>query len=340
MKTISVVTPCYNEEENIEDCYQTIKALFAAKLPQYRREHVFCDNASTDRTIEILRGIAANDPDAKVILNARNVGPMRSNFNGVMATTGDAVVLFMPADLQDPPELIPEMVAYWEAGNEIVYGIRATRAEGVVMRSLRKFYYRLIGGFSTIKVPPDVGDYQLVDRRVVEAMRQVEDSYPFMRIMTFEAGGKAVGIPYHWRARRRGISKNSILHLLDQGLNGLVTFTAAPMRIALYFGFLIALVSIIYALVNFVLALVFFGRLAEPGILTLIVALFFFGGVQLFFLGLLGEYIIAIYGQVRRKPIVVERERINFASAAVSGPGGAADRSARHSGAAQVVPSP
>ena len=314
MQTISVVTPCFNEEDNIEECYRTIKTLFEQELPQYRREHVFCDNASTDRTSDMLRAIAAADPDVKVILNARNVGPLRSTYNGVLATSGDAVVLFMPADLQDPPELIPQMVRYWEQGNEIVYGIRATRAEGVIMRSLRKLYYRLISSTSTIKVPPDVGDFQLVSRRIVDAMRRVEDAYPYMRIMTFEAGGRAIGIPYHWRARRRGLSKNSLLHLLDQGLNGLVTFTAAPMRLALYFGFLISLISLLYAVAIFVLALVFYGRLAEPGILTLIIALFFFGGVQLFFLGLLGEYIIAIYGQVRRKPMVVERERINFSA--------------------------
>lgn len=265
---------------------------------------------------------------------------MRSNYNGVMAATGDAVVLFMPADLQDPPELIPDMVRHWEDGVEIVYGIRATRAEGLIMRSLRKVYYRVISGVSSIKVPPDVGDYQLADRRVVDAMRHVEDAYPFMRIMTFEAGGKALGIPYHWRARRRGLSKNSLLQLLDQGLNGLVTFTAAPMRAALYCGFLIALVSIVYALLNFVLALVFFGRLAEPGILTLIVALFFFGGVQLFFLGLLGEYIIAIYGQVRRKPMVSERERINFAPRAVAKESAAADGDAHHSGVQDPIMSP
>lgn len=312
MKTISVVTPCYNEEENIEDCYQTIKTLFETKLSQYRREHIFCDNASTDRTVEILRRISSQDPDAKIILNARNVGPLRSNYNGVMAATGDAIVLFMPADLQDPPELIPDMVTHWERGVEIVYGLRATRSESLIMRSARKLYYRLVSSTSTIKVPPDVGDFQLVDRRVVEAMRSVEDCYPYMRIMTFEAGGCAVGIPYNWRARRRGVSKNSILNLLDQGMNGIVTFTTIPVRLALYFGFAVALFSFIYAVFNFILALIFFGRLAEPGILTLIVALFFFGGVQLFFLGLLGEYIIAIYAQVRRKPLVTERERINF----------------------------
>lgn len=320
MKTISIVTPCYNEEDNIEECYSTIKALFDNELPDYRREHVFCDNASTDRTPKILREIAGRDQNAKVILNARNFGPMRSNFNGIMAATGDAVVLFMPADLQDPPELIPQMARLWENGAEIVFGIRATRSEGFVMKNVRKGYYRLISGFSTIAVPPDVGDFQLVDRCVIEAMRQVEDAYPFTRIMTFEAGGRAVGIPYHWKARRRGLSKNSVLQLLDQGLNGLVTFTTAPVRLALYFGFLLAALSILYALVNVVLALFVFGKLAAPGITTLIVALFFFGGVQLFFIGLLGEYVLATYAQTRRKPLVNERERINFGAPAKDSP--------------------
>jgi glycosyltransferase involved in cell wall biosynthesis len=316
MKTISIITPCFNEEENVRDCHEQIKALFDfPPLSNYRREHVFADNCSTDRTVEILREIAAKDSDVKIILNSRNFGPMRSNYNGAMAATGDAVVLLMPADLQDPPELIPDMVRHWEAGAEIVYGIRATRSEGFAMKSLRKFYYRLISKFSTISVPPDVGDYQLVDRRVVEAMRKVEDSYPFMRIMTFEAGGKAVGIPYHWRARKRGLSKNNMLHLFDQGMNGLVTFTTAPVRIALYFGFVIATLSVLYAIANVIAALFLFGRLAAPGITTLIVALFFFGGVQLFFIGLLGEYVLAIYGQTRRKPLIVERERINFGAA-------------------------
>jgi len=312
MKTISIITPCYNEEENIEECHRSIKTLFDEKLPGYAREHVFCDNASTDRTAEILRKIASEDPAAKVIFNIRNVGPVRSTYNGIMAATGNAVVLFMPADLQDPPELIPEMVNHWEAGNEIVYGIRATRSEDFIMKTARKAYYRLISSFSTIHVPPDVGDYQLVDRRVVEGMRQIEDAYPFARIMTFEVGGRSIGIPYHWRARNRGISKNSLLMLLDQGLNGLVTFTVAPIRLALYCGFLIAFLSVVYAVMNLVSGLLFYGRIAQPGIMTLIVALFFFGGVQLFFLGLLGEYILAIYGQVRKKPMVVERERLNF----------------------------
>ncbi|MBB5753945.1 glycosyltransferase family 2 protein [Prosthecomicrobium pneumaticum] len=312
MKTISVVTPCYNEEDNVAECHAAVKAIFDAHLRGYEREHIFCDNASTDATTSLLRSIAADDPHVRVIVNARNFGPLRNTYNGVMAATGDAVLLFLPADLQDPPELLPDFVRLWEAGYEIVYGIRATREEGLAMRSVRRLYYALLTRFSEIDVPPGVGDFQLVDRRVVEAMRQIDDTYPFMRMMTFECGGRAVGVPYRWRARQRGLSKNRLAALFDQGMNGLVSFTTAPLRLGLLAGFAIASISILYAAINLIVGFVFYQKLAEPGIFTLIVALFFFGGVQLFFMGLIGEYILAIYGRVRAKPVVFERERINF----------------------------
>ncbi len=312
MKTISIVSPCFNEELNVEECYDTIRRLFETELKGYRREHVFCDNASTDRTPEILREIAARDPNVKVILNARNFGPLRSTFNGVLATTGDAVMLFVPVDLQDPPELIPRFVELWEQGNEVVYGIRAERDEAILMRSVRKAYYRVLSRFSDVVTPPDVGDFQLVDRKIVEAMRQIDDAYPFMRIMTFECGYKAVGVPYRWRARRRGVTKNSLARLFDQGMNGLVTFSTAPIRLVLLAGTVVAILSILYAIATLVYSLVYFRQLAPPGIPTIIVAMFFFGGVQMLVMGLLGEYILAIYAQVRRKPLVFERERLNF----------------------------
>lgn len=312
MKTISVVTPCFNEELNVRDCYEAVRRVFDEKLQGYRREHIFCDNASDDRTVEILRGIAAADPSVRIIVNARNFGPLRNTFNGVMASGGDAVLLFMPADLQDPPELLPEFVKLWEAGNEIVYGIRAVREESRLMRGLRNAYYRILTRFSELKVPPGVGDFQLVDRNVVERMRRVRDGYPFMRMMTFECGGRAVGVPYTWRARKKGLSKNRAAALIDQGINGLVSFTSAPLRFGLYAGFVLSFASIAYAVINLLLGLILYRRLAEPGILTLIVAMFFFGGVQLFFMGMIGEYILAIYGQVREKPVVFERERVNF----------------------------
>jgi glycosyltransferase involved in cell wall biosynthesis len=312
MKTISIVTPCYNEELNIRDCHEAVRALFDRELSEYRREHIFCDNASTDGSIDILRSIAKEDSAVRVVLNARNFGPLRSTFNGVMASTGDAVLLFLPADMQDPPELLPEFIKLWEQGFEIVYGVRAVREERWLMRKLRDWYYRLLIRFSEFKVPPGVGDFQLVDRRVVNAMRVVRDNYPFMRMMTFECGGRAIGVPYTWRARKKGLSKNRLAALIDQGINGFVSFTTAPLRLSLYIGFALAFLSLLYAVINFVIGIVRYQTVADPGIMTLVVAFFFFGGVQLFILGILGEYILAIYGQVREKPVVFERERINF----------------------------
>jgi glycosyltransferase involved in cell wall biosynthesis len=312
MKTISIVTPCYNEELNIQDCHDAVRRLFDNELKAYRREHIFCDNASIDNSVTILRSIAAEDSNVRVILNARNFGPMRNTFNGVMAATGDAVLLFLPADMQDPPELLPEFVKLWEEGYEIVFGIRATREEGWLMRKFRDAYYRLLIRFSEFKVPPGVGDFQLVDRRVVNAMQRVKDNYPFLRMMTFECGGRSVGVPYRWRTRKKGVSKNKIAALIDQGLNGLVSFTAAPLRLSLFIGFGLAVLSLFYSMINLVVGLVRYREITEPGIMTLVVAFFFFGGVQLFFLGVIGEYILAIYGQVREKPVVFELERINF----------------------------
>ena len=320
MKTISIVTPCYNEELNVRDYYDAVRNIFVNKLNAYKREHIFCDNDSTDRTLAILRDIAARDPSVRVIVNTRNFGPLKSTYNGVMASSGDAVLLFLPADLQDPPELLPQFVKLWEQGYEIVYGIRATREEGWLMRHLRSSYYFMLTRFAEIVVPPGVGDFQLVDRRIVNAMREVRDGYPFLRMMTFECGGRAIGIPYTWRSRKKGVSKNRISALIDQAINGFVSFTVAPLRFSLFLGFMLAAASIIYSLVNLVLGLLLYRRVAEPGIMTLIVAFFFFGGVQLFFMGMIGEYVLAIYGQVRQKPVVFEREQINFGAPNGTGP--------------------
>lgn len=311
MKTISIVTPCFNEEASVRECVDTIRALFDDKLPGYNREHIFCDNASTDRTVDILREMASADSGLKVIVNSRNFGILKNTYNGVLNATGDASILFMPVDLQDPPELIPEFIALWEQGYEIVYGMRAEREEGFFIKSARKLYYRLLARLTYVDYPADAGDFQLVDRRVLDAMKRIDDAQPFMRMMTFEVGFRSVGVKYTWRARKHGKSRNRLSQMFDQGVNGIISFSGAPVRLALLFGFLISLFSIMYAI--YVTYLATFGHLETfPGIPTIIAALFFFGGVQLFFIGVIGEYIMAIYNQVRRKPLVVERERINF----------------------------
>lgn len=311
-KLISVVTPCYNEEDNVATCYHTVQELFDKELSQYDYEHIFCDNDSTDRTLEVLKGLASRDRHVRVIVNSRNFGPFHSNFNGLMNTRGDAVIVFLAADLQDPPELIPGFVKLWESGYEVVYGIRKTRREGRLLRSIRTAYYNLVYTLSHVRLLPHVGEFQLVDRVVIDALRRFEDYYPYIRGMIAYCGFRSTGVEYTWKARKHGFSKNSFLNLIDQGLNGLVSFTKVPMRICMGAGIVIAILSFLYALLSLLINLIYYRKLAPPGIPTLIVALFFFSGLQLFFFGVLGEYIAAIHFQVRKRPIVLERERINF----------------------------
>jgi glycosyltransferase involved in cell wall biosynthesis len=311
---ISVVTPCYNEGENVNECRAAVRRLFEERLPDCDFEHIFCDNASTDDTPDRLRALAADDPKVRVIFNARNFGPFRSTFNALLSTRGDAAVVLLAADLQDPPELIAEFIRKWQQGYQVVYGIRRRREENPLMRLTRRAYYRLVSRFADITIPPDVGEFQLVDRVVVQALRGFDDYYPYIRGMIASCGFRVAGVDYTWRARKRGFSKNRLYHLIDQGLNGLISFTNVPMRLCMFAGLLGAGLSLLTAMITLVINLVRFRELAPPGIPTLIVAVFFFSGLQLFFFGVLGEYIAAIHFQVRKRPLVIERERLNFDS--------------------------
>lgn len=311
-KTISIITPCYNEEEGIRECYDAVKAVFDAHLSGYRREHIFCDNASTDGTVDILRDIAGRDKSVKIIVNSRNFGPVRSHFNGLISATGDAILLFLPADLQDPPELLPDFVKLWEQGYEVVFGIRAKRKEGMISSLFRKLYYRIVSGTSYLDIPPDVGEFQLVDRKVLDAIKTFDDAHPFVRAMTFEVGFRRIGIPYTNRARDKGAAKNKLSHLIDQGLHGLISFSSAPIRVALAVGVVVSFLSIAFAILNLILFFTPFGADVPRGTTLIITAVFFFAGVQLFFIGVIGEYVLGIFNQVRHRPLVVERERINF----------------------------
>lgn len=305
-RRISIVTPCFNEQDNVRECRTAVRRIFDEHLPDYDHEHLFCDNASTDRTSHVLRQLAAEDPRVKVILNARNVGPFRSAFHGIRNTSGDAVLLMLAADLQDPPELLPRFVALWEQGYEVVHGVRKQREEGLLMRLVRRCYYRAVDALAEHPIPLDAGEFQLVDRRVVDALRDCDDHYPYVRGLVASCGFRSVGVEYVWQKRARGVSKNRLLHLVDQGLNGLISTARAPLRPCLAVGLFVAALGAGYGLVD----LVRHQRVSEMGTLT--AALFFFGGVQVFFAGVLGEYLSAIHAQVRRRPLVVERERLNF----------------------------
>lgn len=310
MKTISVVSPAYNEVENVRECHERLRGIFSEHLPEYRLEHIFADNASTDGTVEILREIAASDPNVKVILNSRNFGPFRSLFNGLRYATGDAVVVFMPVDMQDPPELIPEFVRYWEKGIEVVAGARANREETWALRACRSIFYNIVNSLSDFEITPNVGEFQLIDRKVWHAVMSHDDHYPYVRGIIASVGFKRLIVPYTWTARKRGLSKNNLPRLVDQALNGIFSFTNAPMRFCIYAGFTLAAICVgyaIFAAISFLL----FPSVAPRGTATIIVSLFFLSGLQLAFIGMLGEYVTSIHSQVRRRPLVVERERLN-----------------------------
>ena len=311
-KIISIITPVYNEELNVEICYNAVCDLFANALSDYDYELTFADNASSDRTIEILRELAAKDRRVKVILNARDFGPSRSAFNAIKSASGDAVITLFPADLQDPPEVIAQFVERWEEGYDVVYGVRKQRDENRIMTGIRRTYYRLVSSLSSIDVPPDVGDFQLIDNKVLNSLKRHDDYYPYIRGLIASCGFRSTGVPYNWAARKHGISKNSLYTLLDQGLNGVISLSNVPLRLSMLLGFFLASASIFYAFLQLILNITYYRETSEPGIATLITGMFFFSGVQLFFIGVIGEYIGAIHGQVRGGPRVVEIERLNF----------------------------
>jgi len=311
MKTISIITPCYNEENNVRECYDAVRKVMAESLPHYTYEHIFADNASTDGTLEKLREIAAKDGKVKVISNSRNVGPFRNMWNAMKSATGDAVIPLLPADLQDPPSVIPQFVSGWESGDLVVYGVRANREESWIMRKLRGTYYRLIRRFADAVIPLNSGEFLLADIRVIKSILAVDDAYPYIRGLIAQTEVRSSSIPYTWVRRERGRSKNSFIDLIDQAINGFVSTSRIPARLALLSGFFFSLIGFLGALATFIAFLV--NREGAPvGIPTIIVSIFLFGGTQLLFFGILGEYILSIHGQVRRTPPMFEVERINL----------------------------
>ena len=314
-KLISIIAPCYNEELNIDACYQEVVGLFApgGPLADYDVELIFADNNSNDSSLAILTGLAMKDSRVKVVGNARNYGPFRSTFNALRYAKGDAVVPMLPVDLQDPPELIPSFVKRWEEGYLRVYGVRRERNEGFLMRTVRRGYYLLVNKFSNIDIPRDVAEFQVLDRKVVDALLQFRDYYPYIRGMIANVGfaQESVAMDYTWRQRRSGMSKNRLYGLIDQALNGLISFTNIPMRMTILVGFGLAILASFYGLVQLVWNLIA-PTDAPAGIPTLIVALFFLSGVQLAILGVIGEYIAAIHFQLRHGDVVIERKLINL----------------------------
>lgn len=313
-KLISVITPCFNEEGNVYSCYETVKNIFKTHLPKYNYEHIFCDNNSSDKTALYLKQISKKDLNVKVIVNSRNFGGPNSMFNGVIAASGDAIITLVPADLQDPPELIPKFIKHWEDGYDVVFGARTVREELFIMRYTRSLYYKIVNKFSNINIPIDVGDFSLIDKKIQNILKNVDDYSPYLRGIIAYCGFKTIKVPYVWKKRKWGRSKFNLFSLIDVGLNGIISFSNTPMRLCLFFGSMISILSILMAFYFIINRIFYVESSIIPGISLITISLFLFSGINLFFLGILGEYINSIHSQVRKKPLVIEKERINFKS--------------------------
>lgn len=303
---IGVVLPCYNEEGNIDELYDRLSKVFAA-LPDYAFEMLFIDNASTDGTVEKIKSLIARDPRVKLIVNARNFGHIRSPFHGLLEAPGDCVIV-LATDLQDPPELIPQFLEQWERGASMVLGKKRTSEESPIFFALRGLYYKLARAMSEVPLLEHVTGFGLYDRRVIEIMRSIDDPYPYGRGMIAEIGLPYVTIPYDQPLRKRGITKNNFYTLFDLALLGITSHSKVPLRVATIIGFVLSGLALLVAIAFLLLKLTFWHAL-PAGYAPVVIGVFFLGSVQIFLVGLLGEYIGAILSGIRRRPLVVERER-------------------------------
>jgi glycosyltransferase involved in cell wall biosynthesis len=309
MAFISIVTPCYNEEENVEELHARIVAAMA-NLPQYEFEHIYIDNASTDKTVAILRRMVQEDKRIRVIVNARNFGHIRSPYHALIGAKGDAVIC-LASDLQDPPELIVDFIKQWEEGYKVVMGVKSKSEESPLKFALRKLYYKILQRLSDTQLIENYTGYGLYDHQVIEILREMDDPYPYFRGMIAEIGFPAARIEFTQPTRKHGITKNNFYTLFDMAMLGMTNYSKVPLRLATMFGFVVAVFSALVGLFYFVYKLVNWQNFSV-GSAPVTVGLFFFGAVQLFFLGILGEYIGAIYTHVLHRPLVVEKERINY----------------------------
>ena len=310
MKKITILTPCFNEEGNVKQLYEEVKKVMDESLVDYQYNHLFVDNCSTDNTLAILKEIASIDKNVKIIVNSRNFGPIRSFHNGIIEADGDALIP-MVADLQDPPEMIIKLVKKWEEGFDSVLAIKSNSDENKIMFKIRKFYYNLLSSLSEIKIYKNFTGFGLYSRKVLNEIKKIKDPSPFFRGIVSEVGYNIATLEYHQPKRYKNISKSNFYYLYDMAILGILSNSKIPLRIAVFIGALSSLFSFLIGLGYFFAKLVFWDKI-NLGIAPIIILISFMFSVILLFLGIIGEYIGAIYTQSLNRPLVHEKERINF----------------------------
>ena len=308
VKKISIVTPTFNEEENIEKLYKSISNEME-KL-NYDYEHIIIDNHSDDNTIPIIKKIAEKDKKVKVIINTRNFGHIRSPIYGMLQSSGDACIM-MSSDFQDPPELIPKYIEEWENGNKIILGQRTTSDANVLMNFIKGIFYKFIGSISEISLMRNTTGSGLFSKDIVDQIRKIDDPYPYFRGLLSEISSEIKLIRFHQPKRTGGKTKNNFYTLYDIGILGIVKHSKVPLRIMTFVGFITSILSILIAIIFFFYKILFWDSF-EVGIAPLIIGLFTIASVQIFLLGFIGEYVMNILVHTRKLPLVIEKERINF----------------------------
>jgi glycosyltransferase involved in cell wall biosynthesis len=310
-KLISIVTPSFNEAGNIEELICQVRSEFINNLADYDYEHIIIDNASTDQTVDIVKKYCAQDKRIKLIVNSRNFGHIRSPAYAMKQATGDAVVSLV-ADLQDPPSLISKFVRIWEKGQyQMVLGVKRTSDESSLFLFLRKTYYSLVTRLAEIELIKNFTGFGLYDRKVIEAIKSIDDTYPYWRGLICEVGFSKYQYPYDQPVRKRGLTKNNFYTLYDIGMLGITTHSKIPLRVCTIFGFIASMISLTIAAAYLAIKIWNWNEMSL-GVAPLVIGLFFFGSIQLMMIGLLGEYVGNIHTQILRRPLVVELKRINF----------------------------
>ncbi|WP_174634731.1 glycosyltransferase family 2 protein [Yersinia thracica] len=307
-KLISIVTPCYNEEANIDELYQRIIDVMARL--DYDYEHIFIDNCSTDNSLVKLRALAAQDKRVKLILNARNFGHIRSPYYALLQARGDAAIL-IASDLQDPPEMIEEFVKKWEEGFKTVMAVKPESEESRLMFIARRIYYRFVTRISEVPLVQNATGAGLFDRAVLDILKKIDDPYPYFRGLLCEIGFPIATVPFKQPRRMRGITKNNFYTLYDIAMLGITNHSKVPLRLMVLGGAMLAGFSLLAAF-GFLIAKLAFWDSFQMGIAPLLISLFFFSSVQILFLGMLGEYLGSVHTKIRNMPLVIESERVNF----------------------------
>ena len=308
-KKISICSGAYNEGGNIQLFYDRILAQLK-KFPEYDYEFIIADNKSTDDTRAVMRRIAAADKNFKCIFNANNFGAPRSGYNTYLQCTGDAMI-GLCTDLQDPPEMIEQFIRKWQEGYDAVCAIKKDYGNAGVMTLARKFYYRLLDSVSEVPLIQNFHGFGLYDRKVLDAMKQFHEVVPYPRGLISEIGFKRCEIPYSQAPREHGRSSYNFFRYYDYAITGLINYSKLPLRLAVFSGFVLGFISFFIALAYLLLKLIYWDTFSF-GLAPLMIGMFFFGSIQLIFIGILGEYIGAIWTHVKNKPLVIEEERINF----------------------------